>query len=168
MKKYKLLKDFPGIPAGTELGPRWFSEWFSEIPDYSFVRDGDVYKTGGEFVMCRGGRANAFSGDLATYKKEITKEKEWITAFYKNHYENKYIKPENLVYRPGKNPWDTPLVDKLGWGPMEPKKKEFTVNTLGIAGDPLPWVVWEDCRISHGAFHTREDAELFKRALEGK
>ncbi len=201
--KYKLLKDLPGIKAGAEFegdfdyrldasgyglynkkssegGPMSkLSEWFAEIPDYSFVQNGDVYRVKGagygwSHACCKDGKACGIINSYELYWKEMQRGK-WITKYYAKHWSAKYIEPKNLVYRPDPaNPKGKPLVDKLGWY-KEPRKK-YTIETNRYrTGDYIyryrvceKAADFENEPTIIGVFTTREDAERFKKMLEAE
>ncbi len=200
MKKYKLLKDLPGISAGTEYEEdgvgnlvrqsqgripkndfeyisvlrkreEWFPEWFQEIPYYSFVRDGDVFRDPEDGSLIR--YFDGYSGCWSDLKEEVL-----ITVFhipkeswYQHDSHVRTFKPENLVYRPGPTPGDPPLVDKLGWGPMASSERSETKKTFYVTDWNGQWFVMEQeerpfVSGSRGTFKTKEDAERFRALLE--
>lgn len=195
MPQYRLKKDLPGIKAGAELV--WdkleirfksvkssgssvyfdttyvvfedWAEWFEEIPDFSFVKDGDVYADPLALQGESTGRVNCcFRGKA--YRFNFYLDKEIYTACSRDEYTrgsySSEIKPENLVYRPGPTPSDPPEVDKLGWGPMEPKKAKYTVE-VGLGYEVREYLD-EDSYITRASCLKKPDAELFAAALRGK
>ncbi len=190
MKQYRLKKELPGLPVGAICydilynNPYWknathntfvfnkddpfFSEWVEELPDFSFVRDGDVYcgrfgESGAVFLMCRDGFVLDFPGRNTAYKHNMGLWS-WGAFNIEKSEHKQHITIKNLVYRPDpNNPKGKPLVDKLGWW-KEPKRFQI------VEAPAHSFIVGEyrDGRLyqRRACFYLRSDAEAFRDHLE--
>lgn len=151
MRTFRTKKVLFGFPAGTiykiDQGPfgilppneevangrfspwiteePWFKDWFEEVPNLDHVKSGDVYSTSESGSLLAVHHINGHFLGWYIYKHEVNEYQDFCTrgiwGWIIGDDEYPYLKPENLVYRPGK-------VDKLGWDkPKIPEDQAWVV-----------------------------------------
>lgn len=153
-KKYRLKKDLPGIPAGTENNgwnsggsPFWytpqgsrhtlnwfekyFNDWVEEIQDFSFVKEGDVYtsESTGYFVWIKRNKASGWSYRYRMSELGVTHQL-YLHSYLHSYDDRDFKDISNFsdTIKPENLVYRPGEVDKLGWDKPTCNGKEVVID----------------------------------------